>query len=350
MIFKPAQLDRYIKNPDKAIKGFVVYGANEGLQAETVKALIKTVSKDINDPFQVVYLNGVDVNSDAGLLFGEYGAQSLMGGKRVIVVQDADNNLTKHLKSMLETVVSDALLVIYSSSLNKKSSLVALAESRDDFGVFACYEDRDEDVFSTVRQILIEGGYRIGNEALQLMCSRLSNDRKSNLSEINKLMVYKGELKEITVEDVKESICDQSASSNEDVCYYAASGNIKGNMEKALKAYRKLLNEGNEPIAVVRSLIYHFMKLVACLAIVEKGETIDKAIYKLTPRIMFFRESSFKQQMSLWKKDKLFAVLELLYKCEKDCKTTNIPADDVVSYAIMQIASEAARLSRYSGY
>ena len=92
MIFKSAQMDKYIKNPDKSVKGFVVYGANEGLQAECVKSLIKTVSSDVNDPFQVVYLNCSDINSDAGVLYGEYGAQSLMGGRRVIVVQDADNN------------------------------------------------------------------------------------------------------------------------------------------------------------------------------------------------------------------------------------------------------------------
>ena len=350
MIFKSAQMDKYIKNPDKSVKGFVVYGANEGLQAECVKSLIKTVSSDVNDPFQVVYLNCSDINSDAGVLYGEYGAQSLMGGRRVIVVQDADNNLTKHLKTMLETVVSDALLVIYSSSLNKKSSLVALAETRDDFGAVACYEDRDEDIFSTVRQVLVEGGYKIGNEALQLMCSRLSSDRRTNLGEIHKLMIYKGELKEISIDDVRNSICDQSASSSEDVCYFAASGNIKGNMDKALKAYRRLMNEGNEPISVLRTLIYHFMRMVNCLAIMEKGETIDKAMYKLTPRIIFFRESSFKQQMSLWRKDRVFAVLDLLYKCEKDCKTTNMPTDDIVSYAIMQIASEAARLGRTFGY
>ena len=336
MIFKAVQLDKYLKNPETAIKGFVVYGTNEGLQAEYVKSLVKTISKDINDPFQVVYLTGASVNADVGLLFGEYGAQSLMGGRRAIVIQDADNNLTKHLKALLDTVVSDALLIVYSSSLTRKSSLVTLAETRDDLVALACYDDRDEDVFSTVRNALIEGEYKINNEALQLLCSRLSSDRKSNFSEINKLMTYKGELKEITLDDVKASVCDQSSSRNEDVCYYAASGNIKGNMEKSLIAYRRLLNEGNEPVAIVRTLIYHFMRMVNCLALMEKGETIDKVMFKLVPKVIFYREASFKQQMSLWRKDKIFSVLDLLYKCEKDCKTTNIPAVDVVSYVIMQ--------------
>ena len=100
----------------------------------------------MHDPFQVVYLNGSDVNADPGTLFSEYTSQSLMGGRRVIIIKDADNNLTKHFKVLLEGTPSDTLVIAGSGSLNKKSSLVSLGESRDDMAVIACYEDRDEDV------------------------------------------------------------------------------------------------------------------------------------------------------------------------------------------------------------
>ena len=66
MIYKAAQIDKYLKKPEPMIKGFLVYGANEGLVAEYVRKLILTVSKDLYDPFAVVYLNGADVNSDPG--------------------------------------------------------------------------------------------------------------------------------------------------------------------------------------------------------------------------------------------------------------------------------------------
>ena len=39
MIFKQAQIDKYLKKNDPAIKAFVVYGSNEGLVAEYVKKL-----------------------------------------------------------------------------------------------------------------------------------------------------------------------------------------------------------------------------------------------------------------------------------------------------------------------
>ncbi len=342
MIYKQAQLDKYFKKPDPAVKAFVVYGANDGLVNENVKKLVATVSKDLYDPFSVVYFNGSDVNADVGSLFAEYSSQSLMGGRRAVVVKDADNNLTKHLKSMLDTSKTDTLLVLASTALNKKSSLVSLAEEREDMGLIACYEDRDEDIFNTARSMFIENGFTINGEALQLLCSRLSNDRKTNLGEIEKLMTYMGDKKNISAEDIQNCISDQSSSSGDDVCYFAVSGYA----EKALRAFRKLINEGNEPISIVRSLTYHFNKILTVKAWTEKGETIDKAMFKLIPRIIFFRESSFKKQVAIWPRERIFAVMELLYKCERDCKTTNMPVEEIASYTIMQIASAAAKLSK----
>ena len=127
-----------------------------------VRNLTKAISPDVYDPFQVVYLNGEDVNADAGLLVGEFNAQSLMGGRRVVVVKNADNNLTKILKSLFDNPYSDTLVIVYSASLNKKSSLVKFAEDAEFAGVIACYEDRDEDVFSTIRAYLSENGISIG--------------------------------------------------------------------------------------------------------------------------------------------------------------------------------------------
>ena len=342
MIYKAGQIERFYKKPDDSVKAWIIYGANEGLIAEYVKNLTKAIAPDIFDPFQVVYLNGDDVNADAGVLIGEFNAQSLMGGRRVIVIKDADNNLTKVFKTMFEDAKSDTLVIAYSSTLNKKSSLVALGEAREDMGVIACYDDRDEDVFSTVRGKLNENGYSINNEALQLLCSRLSNDRKTNLGEIEKLITYMGDKKAVGSDDVRAVVSDASASSSDDVCYFTAGGD----KEKALRAYQKMINEGNEPISIVRTLTYHFNKILTVLSYMENGDSIERAMGRLIPRIIFFREGSFKRQLNIWNKNNVLGVIELLYKCERDCKTTNMPVEEIVSYTLMQISSKAARLIR----
>ena len=342
MIYKQAQIEKYLKKPEDAIKCWVVYGANEGLVAEYVKKLTATICPDIYDPFQVVYLDGDAVNADPGALIGEFNAQSLMGGRRVVVVKDVDNNLTKHIKGMFDEAKSDTLVILYSLSLNKKSSLVKLAEDSADFAVIACYEDRDEDIFSTAKSVLVANGMTIGNEALQLFCARMSNDRKTNLSELEKFITYIGDKKNATIDDVKAVVADQSSSSSEDVCFFAAGGYS----QKAQAALQKMLNEGEEPVSITRSLTYHFYRILNCLAFMEKGDSADKAVEKLVPKVMFYRLSSFKRQLAIWPKDRVFSVLELLYKCEKDCKTTNMPAPEILSYTILQIASAAAKLAQ----
>ena len=153
MQFKQAQIDKYLKKPDDVLRCAVIYGSNEGLQAEYVKKFTTAVCPDPYDPFRVVYLNGSDINSDPGILFGEYNGQSLMGGRRVVIVRDGDNNLTKHVKALLENNVSDTLLIVSSGSLNKKSSLVRLAEENENMAAIACYEDRDEDIFNSMHRI-----------------------------------------------------------------------------------------------------------------------------------------------------------------------------------------------------
>ena len=338
MLFRQAQIDKFFKKPDAGIKCFVIYGSNEGLIASLVKKLTQTVVEDIYDPFRVVYLNDVD----EGAVSAEYNSQSLIGGRRVVVIKDGDNNLTKMFNNIIDKSNSDTLIIVSSMSLNKNSSLVKLATDRDDFALIACYEDRDEDIYATARGIFIEKGITINNEALQILCGRLSSDRLTNLGEIEKLITYIGDKKNVVPDDVLAVIADTSSTDTDDVCYFTAGGNP----EKSQKAFLKLINEGVEPISIVRSLTYHFNKLLQCRGIVEEGESIDKAMFKLTPRVIFFRETAFKRQALIWPREKLFGVLDLLYKCERDCKTTGMPVEEVVSYALLQIAGGAAKLAR----
>lgn len=73
------------------------------------------------------------------MLYGEFNGQSLTGGRRVIIVNDAGNDLTKAIRKMLDESPNTGNLLILSGagSLNKKSSLVKLAEDSEDMAAVA---------------------------------------------------------------------------------------------------------------------------------------------------------------------------------------------------------------------
>lgn len=342
MIFKEAQVKKYILKADKNIHCFLIYGPNRGLVDNWTSKIAKSIVPDLNDAFRVAAIENSSLSQNPNLLEDEYNAISLMGGNRVIIINDADNNITKKIKTLLENPNPDCLIIINSYSMNKSSSMVKFADSENIIASIACYEDRAEDIYDFAKSILSENNFMIKAEALQLLCSHLSNDRKASENEIEKLITYMGENKNISIEDIQAIIGDNAAISNEDLSYACASGQIAN----AIKTYDKLILEGIEPVAIIRILYYHFYKLIIANSFLQQGKSLDEAMNKLVPKIIFFRKSAFKNQLSIWPKDKLYHVLSLLYDAEKDCKTTNMPNIEICSRLILQIASAASRLHK----
>jgi DNA polymerase-3 subunit delta len=342
MIYKQAQIDGYLKKPDTSIKAFFIYGENEGLTSELCKKIALTIVSNINDPFCVVNLLWDEIKSDVGTLFSEYNAISLMGDRRVIILRNVDNDLTKNLKELLSSKSDTLLIICGGDNFNKKSSLVQFSSDSDVIVTFACYEDRAENISSSARSFLIEKQITSSPEAFTLLCSRLSSDRKFNNNELEKLITYVGTKKHIEVDDVKAVVFDQSATGTDDLCFQTFSGE----KNTALKSLKHLLNENTEAVTIIRSLTYHTQKLLEGKALAEKGEIISEVAKKITPARLFYRRNSIASQLNMWSKDRLFDILELLYKAELSCKTTNIPTEEYLSYTVLTLVSAASKLKK----
>lgn len=342
MNFKDVDITNYFKTPNASIKCVVIFGTNEGKIADYCSQFAKTVCPDLTDAFRVVSLSMDVLSKDTGVLFGEYNAQSLLGGRRVIIVKDATDLLTKHLKVLFDDNKSDALLILTSSALNTKSSLVALGKDRDDFAVIGCYEDRERDIKLFVRDYLTKSQITISDNALELLCMRLSNDKKANLSEMDKLVTYLGIRRNIEIDDIKLVISDTSSSSVEDLCYFIGLGQT----DRAVDSYKELLNEGTEPVSIVRSISNHFLNLLSYSYGFEQGKRPDEIVSSVRPPVMFYRKEDLKTQINIWNKKAVLDAVSLLYQCERDCKTTNLPATEILSYTIMQLSGASRKLRR----
>ena len=335
MNIKPEQVEGILKSLPSSIRGVVIYGSNEGMVATLSEQFIKSISPDMYDAFLVSHLDGADISSDVGVLYAEFNAQSLMGGRRVVVIKNATSSLTKPLRELLDSSKSDTLLVISSSTLKTKDSLAVMAKDEKFLYGIGCYDDRDEDISQFASKFMSKNGYNIDNVAFQILCSRLSNDRKISANELDKLVTYMGNKKDISVDDVLTVISDTSASSQEDLCYFVALGQT----EKAIASYNRLIFEGEQPVSIIRSISYHFMKLLDCAVKMEKGETSDKVVMGLRPPLMFFRKNAFISQLRVWNRSRIMSALNLLYQTERECKTTDFPAEQTASFSIMRIAN-----------
>lgn len=340
MNFKPAQFESFCKSPDPAVKCVVLYGNNEGEISMLRKKCAEAVCGSTEDAFRYCALRMDDISKDGGEVYAEFHSQSLMGGRRVIVVQNADNNLTVLLKKMLPETASENLLILTSSTLKKSSSLITWGKDRSDVLLVGCYEDRETDIPAEAAAMLQAKGLKTDNATLQILCARLSPDKRVNQSEIDKLEMYMGERKMVTADDVRQAVSDVAGANVEDLCYFVAGGNIL----KADKIYNRLLKEGEEPATLVRQLEYHFGRLLECAAQMADGKSFDEIARAFN--LMFYRKDDFYKQVKFWNKEQLLSALNMLYECERDCKTTNMPAEQCAGFVILRLSKFAAKNGR----
>lgn len=341
MNFKQAQIENFCKNPNPDVKCVVLFGSNEGTIAMLQKKCAEAICGDVQDAFRYASLEMSEISKEGQEIYAEYYAQSLMGGRRAVVVKNADNNLASVLKNLIPDTKSDNLLIVCSSSLNTKSSLITWAKDRADVVIVGCYDDREENIAESAAALLRAQGLIFDTATLQVLCSRLSPDRKVNQSEIEKLAMYLGERKNVAIADVKAAVSDVAGANYDDFCYYAAGGEVA----KAGAMFDRLLKEGEEPATIIRQLSYHFNKILSCTAQIESGKSADEAAKSLRPPLMFYRKAAFMQQLRIWTRERVLGVLSMLYDCERDCKTTNLPAEQVASYCVMRISGVARKLS-----
>ena len=92
----------FAANPDPAVSAILVYGPNSGLVREYCNGMATRILEDPNDPFQSIELTSAIINETPTRLVDELLALSFGGGRRLVMVRDAADGITKSLESALD--------------------------------------------------------------------------------------------------------------------------------------------------------------------------------------------------------------------------------------------------------
>lgn len=337
MIVKSQDADRFAAKPPATLKAVLLFGPDQGLVHERAEKLARTIVDDLKDPFRVVDFEEAGLNADGARLFDEAAAISMMGGRRVIRIRSSGNTLAKLFESFLDEPVGDALIVVEGGDLAKNSTLRKAFEESDHAVAIQCYGDSEQSLSNVVRDALKAQGLSISAEALDDAVSRLGSDRGVTRQEIEKLALYAHGQKSVGIEDVRATLGDESEVRVEEVLDATGEGDLK-RLDLALE---RVWAEDMSAVAVVRTALGHFQKLLSAKVASQRGENIDSAMRKMWPPIHFSRVSSFKAQATRWNEDRLSDALDLLLETEALCKTTAVPGEAVLGRALFNIAAMA---------
>ena len=349
MKIEPRQVEAFLKKPDPKIRGVVVYGNDDGLIAERAVTLAKTVCEDLKDPFRVVDIAGDVLKGDPARLADEFGAMSLMGGRRVIRVRPAGEESAAALENLAAASAGDALIVIEGGNLTPRSALRALAETEDCLAALPCYMDNEAALEGLVESAARARGLGVEREALDWIVERLGGDRGQSRSEVDKLLLYKeGDgSKTVTLDDAVAVLGDTAAIGIDNVIAATFDGELVA-LDRALD---RVFSEGGNPVQLVRALQRHADQLHLVAGHVagfngKGGGNLEAAMFKARglPRGGPVRQR-FERHVRAWPLARLSAALQVILEAEIQCKTTGLP-DEAIARRLCQRLAQAGPAAR----
>jgi DNA polymerase III subunit delta len=341
---EPRQAEAFLRKPDPRIRGVVIYGNDDGLIAERAIALAKTVCDDLKDPFRVIDIAGDTLKNDPARLADEFGAMSMLGGRRVIRVRPAGEESVAALENLVAAPAGDALIVVEGGNLSPRSGLRTLAETEACLAAMPCYMDNEAAIEGLVESAARAQGLAVEGDALQWIVERLGGDRGQTRSEIDKLLLYKAgdASKTVTLDDAIAVLGDTAAIGIDNV----VAATFDGELVSLDRALDRVFAEGGHPVQLVRSLQRHADQLHLVSGHAAKGGNLEAAMFKARglPRGGPVRQR-FERHLRAWPLPRLGSALSAILDAEIDCKSTGLPDEAIARRLCLRLA-QAARSAK----
>lgn len=328
----------FLKPGPLAARAVLLYGPDEGKVRDWAKQLVAKLLGPKPDLMNIIELSGSQLDDDPARLQDEMCSMSLLGGDRVILLRAPERGTTNVIKDALENAVATTRLIILAEDLGKDSALRAFGEKSPHVATLAAYADEGAQLGQIIRDTLSAAQVRVSPEAMQYLIAHLGNNRAITRSELEKILLYLGQEKELSLGTAQLLVGENTEIAMQDVAMAVAGGE----MRRIPPLLRRLWLEGEAPVAVMRSTLRYFQKLHGLQAQIATGMSEENALR--ASRTFFKHVPLLKRHLGRWPLAKLPAALERLHHCERDLKgVIPISPELLAARILMGVASSGVR-------
>lgn len=329
----PKAVENFLASPDRQYRAVLLYGPDSGLVRERTQILIKSFLGMTYDPFALVELAETKLLSDPALLADELNAISMMAPKRVIVIRDAGDKMTRIIEDAASSFNDSVFLIAASDELPGRSTLRAWFEKSTVGAAIACYKDEARDIQQLIRKTFEAASVATDRDVIDYLSQRLGNDRYVTHQELEKLVIYAGDNKRLNLEEAQMLVDYNRDTGFDELVNAVADRNLQ-----ALDTTLALLQrEGLQPVGWLRAVQRYFNRLYQIRSKMDMGVSAEQVIQGLRPPVFFKQVPILTRHVQNWKTPQIVKALKLLVAAELACKTSDLPPVPASSRRLLQI-------------
>jgi DNA polymerase-3 subunit delta len=330
------QIDDFLKSPPEKTAAVLVFGPDEGLVRERVNALVKAAAGSSDDPFRVVELDADAIRSDPARLMDEAGAISMLGGRRAVRINGVTDGQANVIEDFLDghRDSRNTLVIFGAGELPGRAALRKLFEAAPHAAAIACYHDSGGDLKAVIQAQLSAAGKSAAPAALSYLEQALGGDRGATRSEIEKLVLYVGAVRQIELEDALASVGHSAGVELDDLNHAIAEGD-----SKAIERQLDLNLAETAPIMILRGLARHFMKLHGAVGRLESGASLQDAMVALNSPLFWRDRPRLERQCRRWSSRAIAVALQKIGETEAQAMRHREIADTLTRRAGLEIAA-----------
>jgi DNA polymerase-3 subunit delta len=339
---KTSDADAFVKRPDAGKPVVLVYGPDSGLVGERARALINSAVDDPNDPFQLVRIDGDELNGNPLRLVEEANTIPLFGGKRAVWVKASSrSNLAPAVEALLGAAPPDCRVVIEAGDLRKTAPLRSLVEKAKNAAALPCYEDNTASLGKLIDDEMGEAGLTIAPDARAALLPFLGGDRQASRNEIRKLALYAHGSGKVTLDDVVAVVADASALALDG----AIDSAFAGRLPDVEMHFARAMNAGTSPGTIMSAALRQVSQLHKARLAMDEGSSIDQALYEFRPPVHFSRKTVVEAALRAWTSERLLGLMQQLAAAVLETRRQAPLAETIAQRALMSIAMSARRKS-----
>ena len=325
MILKSFELNRINLKTNKII---LFYGKNEGYKNQEIKNLSKSYSTILNYDQNEIIENSSEI-------LDSFFTRSLFEKEKFVIINRATDKIYELIDHISSKNTGENIFIINADHLEKKSKLRKYFEKSNIYLCIPFYPDTNEALSKIAFQILKNKNISISSSNLNLIVSKCKGDRKVLFTELEKIIAYANDGKNINTEVILKLtnlIENHSVLDLVDNC-------LAKNKKKTISILIENNFSNEDCILITRIFLNKLKKILNLCEEFEKNKNIELTISTARPPIFWKEKEVTKQQIINWTPRKIKETLYKINDIELSIKKNYENSVNLITNFILNLSS-----------